>query len=40
MLLTQSGLRVLVLDAGLPSSLLRAPLRRLAGGLVRRLSAA
>lgn len=39
MLLAQSGLRVLVLDAGLPSSLLYAPVRRLTGGLVRRLSA-
>ena len=38
MLLTERGLRVLVLDAGLPSTGLRAPVRRLAGSLVRRLS--
>jgi choline dehydrogenase-like flavoprotein len=38
MLLTEAGLRVLVLDAGLPSSWLQAPMRRLAGSLVRRLS--
>ena len=31
MLLAESGLRVLVLDAGLPSAWLRAPLRRLTG---------
>ena len=37
MLLAQSGLRVLVLDASLPVQS-RAPLQRLAGGLVRRLS--
>jgi choline dehydrogenase-like flavoprotein len=37
MLLAQSGLRVLVLDASLPVHS-RAPLQRLAGGLVRRLS--
>jgi choline dehydrogenase-like flavoprotein len=38
MLLSEAGLRVLVLDAGLPQSWSRAPLRRLAGSLVRRLS--
>ena len=40
MLLTESRLRVLVLDAGLPSALMRAPLRKFAGRLVRRLSSA
>ena len=40
MLLAEGGLRVLVLDAGLPSALMRAPLRKLAGRLVRRLSSA
>jgi choline dehydrogenase-like flavoprotein len=39
MLLAESGLRVLVLDAGLPSSMLRAPMGRLTGAMVRRLSA-
>jgi choline dehydrogenase-like flavoprotein len=38
MLLAEAGLRVLVLDAGLPPALLRAPLRHLAGRVVRRLS--
>jgi choline dehydrogenase-like flavoprotein len=38
MLLAESGLRVLVLDAGLPSALLRTSLRRLPGNLVRRLA--
>jgi choline dehydrogenase-like flavoprotein len=38
MLLTEGGLRVLVLNAGAPSAQFHAPLRRLAGGLVRRLS--
>lgn len=39
MLLAEQGLRVLVLDAGQPPSLFRAPFRRLAGRLVRQLSA-
>jgi choline dehydrogenase-like flavoprotein len=38
MLLAESGLRVLVLDAGPPSMPLRAPIRKLAGRVVRRLS--
>lgn len=38
MLLAESGLRVLVLDASLAPAPLRAPLRRLTGSLVRRLS--
>ena len=38
MLLAEAGLQVLVLDAGLPSKLLRTPLRRLTGHLVQRLS--
>ena len=38
MLLTESGLRVLVLDASLPRALSRAPVRRLPGALVRRLA--
>src|ERR1700677_3625921 len=38
MLLSEAGRRVLVLDAGVPTSALQAPLRRLAGGLVRRLA--
>jgi choline dehydrogenase-like flavoprotein len=37
MLLAQSGLRVLVLDAGSPSHWWQAPLRRLTGKLVRRV---
>jgi choline dehydrogenase-like flavoprotein len=37
MLLAESGLRVLVLEAG-PPARLRAPLRRMVGGVVRRLS--
>src|SRR5689334_5859535 len=38
MLLTESGLRVLVLDAGIPSSRLRAPLRRIVGRVASKLS--
>lgn len=38
LLLAERGLRVLVLDASLPSARLRAPLRQLAGSLVRRLA--
>jgi choline dehydrogenase-like flavoprotein len=38
LLLSEAGLRVLVLDAGLPSNWPRAPLRRVAGSLVRQLS--
>ena len=38
MLLTQAGLRVLILDASSPRSIIRSPLRRLTGSLVRRLS--
>ena len=37
MLLAEGGLRVLVLDAGPPSSWLRGPVRHLSGRLVRRL---
>jgi choline dehydrogenase-like flavoprotein len=38
MLLAEAGLRVLVLDAGPPSTLFRAPVHRLTGRVVRRLS--
>lgn len=38
MLLTESGLRVLVLDAGVPRNLLRAPLRKVLGRVASRLS--
>jgi choline dehydrogenase-like flavoprotein len=38
MMLVEAGLRVLVLDASLPSAPLHAPLRKLAGRLARRLS--
>jgi choline dehydrogenase-like flavoprotein len=38
MVLAESGLRVLVLDASSPQSLIRSPLRRLSGSLVRRIS--
>jgi choline dehydrogenase-like flavoprotein len=38
MTLAESGLRVLVLDASLPRSRLRAPLRKIAGRLARNLS--
>src|SRR6185437_13122962 len=38
MLLAESGLRVLVLDAGLPRSRLQAPLRKLLGRLSSLLS--
>ncbi|WP_339028221.1 GMC family oxidoreductase [Bradyrhizobium symbiodeficiens] len=37
-LLTEAGLRVLLLDAGPPPSLFRAPIRQLTGKLVRQLS--
>jgi choline dehydrogenase-like flavoprotein len=37
MLLAESGLRVLVLDAGLPPSWSHAPVRRMTGTLVRRI---
>jgi len=39
MLLAEAGLRVLVLDAGQPSALLRAPLRHLTKRVIRGLSA-
>ena len=38
MLLTESGLRVLVLDAGPPPSVFRAPLRKLIGHVVQQFS--
>jgi choline dehydrogenase-like flavoprotein len=38
MLLAEAGMRVLVLDAGLPAGTARAPLRRFAGSVARRLS--
>src|SRR5262245_54722152 len=38
MLLTEAGLRVLVLDASSPRSTIRSPLRRLTGSFVRRLT--
>jgi choline dehydrogenase-like flavoprotein len=38
MLLTESGLRVLVLDAGIPQGPMHAPLRRIIGRVARRLS--
>jgi choline dehydrogenase-like flavoprotein len=38
LLLAEAGLRVLVLDAGAPRSRMRAPMRRMAGALARRLA--
>ena len=38
MMLTEAGLRVLVLDASLPRARWRAPLRKIVGSVARRLS--